>query len=96
MSTVTNHRVRTLLKRFVTLPWHKHRWQWKDAPDEAYIMQDLGFHRDDFMEFLEEFQAEFELVYEHGLIPRDETIESLCRIAESKKWPETWRSDYGA
>jgi hypothetical protein len=92
MTDTVNQRVRRLLSGFLYLPWSTRKPpNVKDAPDNAYVMADLKFDLEQYAEFLDEFEFEFGIRRDPNLRPRDETIASLCQIAESRRWPDTWR-----
>lgn len=91
MTAPANFRVRRLLSQFLTLPGHKHLVAIGGAPDSAYIMKDLGFTYEAYADFLEELELEFGIPRGADLTPRDETIESVCRIIETRQWPQSWR-----
>ncbi|HVZ99972.1 MAG TPA: hypothetical protein VG841_06630 [Caulobacterales bacterium] len=94
MNVTTESKVRELLQAFISLPWRtpKPKFQAQDAPETAYVMADLGFHQDDYAEFLQEFAVEFDMPAGPTLAPKDETIASLSLVAETRRWPEAWGS----
>lgn len=82
--------LRLIKHGFVRLPWANKSFAPESATDDAFLMRDLGFHPDDYVDFIEEFASEFSMAEPIPPFPKDECLKTFCDIAELKQWPEAW------
>jgi len=93
MSATIRDRVLRLVKHgFVRLPWASKALTPEKATDETFLMKDLGFHPDDYADFIEEFASEFSILEPIPPFPKDERVSTFYNIAELKQWPKSWHA----